>query len=352
MFRKLLKRLVRGRIEAGKSRRFHARANAKARAAYQAIVAQDPSRSLSAAEKKSIKEYSKEVFGSQKFAPWLEVYSAHRGKFIEGWIPENYFMKILVPSWTRYNNIDAKTIARRILGTEYIPDLAYHINGFWIDREHRHLQTSELRDRLFADTDAIFVKVDGSARGEGVCKITRAEFDPEQLSRLGNFVVQSAIEQHPFFDQFTPDSVATLRITTVKPPGGSARNKASILRFGLNGAAFLTAAAIRVPIVDDQGTLSARAVDASWVSHTEHPDSHAAFSGKRMPGFQRAVALCEMLHDESPFTSLVGWDVAIDPNAAPVLMEWNQGIAGIALSEASLGPCFKNLGWEEVWRKH
>jgi hypothetical protein len=352
MLTKFFSRLVRGQIEAGKTLRFHARDNAKAKAAYEAIVTQDPSRILSATDEKRIKEYSNDVFGSPKFAPWLEVYSAHRGEFIEGWIPENYFMKVLVPSWTTYRNIDAKTIARRILGTGHIPDLAYHINGFWIDREHRNLDTAKLADHLFAGTEAIFVKIDGPAQGKGVQKVTRSEFDQERLSRLGNFVVQPAIEQHRLFDQFTPDSVATLRITTVKPPGKSAKNKASILRLGHGGATILTADAIRVPVIDDHGSLSERAADARWISHTVHPDSQVAFSDQRIPGFQRAVAICEKLHDESPFTTLIGWDIAIDRNSAPLIMEWNQGVAGIALSEASLGPCFKNLGWENVWRKY
>ncbi len=315
------------------------------------MVTQDPARGLSAAEKKLVREYSKDVFGSRKFAAFLELYSAYRGEFIEGWIPENYFMRILVPSWRTYNNIDAKTIARRILGTECFPDLAFYINGFWLDREHRHLEKSDLRDYLFADTDAVFVKADRGEQGKAVRKVTRDEFDPDHLSRQGNLVVQRAIEQHPLFNQFTPDCVATLRITTVKPLGRPAEHKASILRFGRDGATLVTPNAIRVPIMDDQGTFCERAADRSWVAHTVHPDSHVAFSGKRIPGFQNAVALCEKLHNQSPFSVLIGWDVAIDRDGAPVLMEWNQGIAGIALSEASRGPCFKGLGWENVWRK-
>ncbi len=346
-----LKRFLRGRIETDKTRRFHARINGEYRDAYQAMVAQDPTRKLSAAQKELIEEYSKDVFGSAKYAPCLELYSAYRREFVEGWIPENYFFKVLVPSWRTYNNIDAKTIARRILGTQCIPDVAYYINGFWIDREHRHLDASRLKDVLFADSDAIFVKADRGARGDGVRKITRTEFDPEQLSRLGNFVVQSAIEQHPLFNEFTPHCVATLRITTVKPPGRPAEHKASILRLARGGATVVTLNTVRVPIIDHQGTFSERAADHGWVSHVVHPDSQVAFSGKRVPGFQRAVALCEQLHDESPFSVLIGWDVAIDRMGAPVLMEWNQGVAGIALSEASQGPCFKNLGWENVWRR-
>lgn len=352
MFTKPLKRLVRTQIEASKMRRLHAHYNAKAEAAYKAMVAHDPARGLSAAQKKRIQEYSKDVFGSRQFAPWLETYSAHRGEFIEGWIPENYFFRVLLRTWPRYHNISAKTITRRILGTESIPDLAYCINGFWLDRDHGRLETSELKTYLFADTDAVFVKADRGARGEAVHKVTRETFDLAQLSRLGNVVVQSAIRQHPFFNQFTPGSVATLRITTVKPPGQPAKNKASLLRLTRGDAAFVTTDAVRVPIVDDRGTLSEHGADSSWISHMVHPDTHVAFSGKQIPGFESAVALCEKLHDESPFAVLIGWDLAIDRSGGPLVMEWNEGAAGIAFSEASLGPCFKNLGWENAWRKH
>jgi hypothetical protein len=87
------------------------------------------------------------------------------------------------------------------------------------------------------------------------------------------------------------------------------------------------------------------------VSFTAHPDSEIAFSGERIPGFGRASAMCEKLHDENPYALAIGWDIAIDRSGSPVLMEWNQVWGGIALSEASLGPCFSNLGWENVWRE-
>ena len=32
------------------------------------------------------KEYAKDVFGSEKYAPWLFTYSAMAGEFKEGWI--------------------------------------------------------------------------------------------------------------------------------------------------------------------------------------------------------------------------------------------------------------------------
>ena len=346
-FRRFAKRLL------GRSRQtdLHAASNAKARAAYQVIVAQEPGRALSPATREQINQYSHDVFGSRAFAPWLEVYAAYRGVFLEGWIPGNYLSKVLVPSWTRYANIDAKVLARRVLGSDAFPDVAYHVNGSWLDLNYEDIGPDSLRDRLFTESDHAFLKLDRSSRGEGVWKIHRSAFDPDRLARLGDFVVQRPIEQHPFFAQFSSESVATVRITTVKQPGQRAEKKASYVRIGRSGAEFIRSdAQLRVPVIDDGGTLGGRGADSSWRSLTAHPDSGAEFAGQSIPSFAEAVRMCETLHDRTPVTVLVGWDVAIDREGRPKLMEWNQGPAATKFSEASVGPCFKGLGWENIWK--
>jgi hypothetical protein len=239
-----------------------------------------------------------------------------------------------------------------MLGTERVPDVAYHVNGCWLDRDYRPIATADLNRALFSDGDAVFLKLDRSSRGEGVWKVRRSEFDPGKVAALGDFVVQSPIEQHAFFDRFNTDSVATVRITTVKPPGLQATKKAAYVRIGRRGADHIRSdAQIRVPVVDDRGTMGARGADASWRSFEAHPDSNAEFAGQAIPGFEDAVRMCETMHDQTPVTVLIGWDIAIDRAGTPQLMEWNQGPAATKFSEASVGPCFKGLGWEDVWKQ-
>jgi hypothetical protein len=52
-----------------------------------------------------------------------------------------------------------------------------------------------------------------------------------------------------------------------------------------------------------------------------------------------------------PFTSIIGWDVAVDENHNVKVMEWNGDHNDIKFSEATQGPCFSDLGWEELWKK-
>jgi len=47
-------------------------------------------RSLTPALDRRCEEYAVEILGGGEYAPWLRVYSATRGEFHEGWMPENY----------------------------------------------------------------------------------------------------------------------------------------------------------------------------------------------------------------------------------------------------------------------
>ena len=45
----------------------------------------------------------------------------------------------------------------------------------------------------------------------------------KNFKQAGDFVIQAPILQHPLLEEFSPGAVATIRITTVKPPGESAK---------------------------------------------------------------------------------------------------------------------------------
>jgi len=58
--------------------------------AYQ-VIEKDTNYVLSNKNKSIIDEYAKEVLRSTVYSPWLYVYTAYNQKFIEGWLPDNYF---------------------------------------------------------------------------------------------------------------------------------------------------------------------------------------------------------------------------------------------------------------------
>ena len=352
---------VKGRFWREIEKRLHAhqravvieQANAKSRKAYEQIVAARPEAALSFAEKKRIRSYAKEVLGSVHHAPGLFVYTAWRGEFREGWIPRSYFHSVLIPSWTPFHYFDRKTFTKRILADAPVPDLAYYIRGFWLDSSFRPIPREAVRGVLFDGREHVFVKRDASSRGQGVSKVSANDFNLQAIENQGDLVVQAPIRQHKWFNSFMPDAVATVRITTVKIPGRPAEARACYLRLPRAGLDIVKAGeTIDVSLDERNGALWSKGIASwNWKQCDVHPDSGRAFEGEFIPRFDRLLEFCLTQHDSTPISGLIGWDVVLDQDEKPVLIEFNQGRAGINMIEANKGPCFLGLGWENIWRK-
>lgn len=326
-------------------------ANTQAQLDYTNITKRFPDARLSSAETRIIRAYAKDVLGSRQHAPGLIAYTAWRGEFREGWIPSSYFHSVLIPSWTPFHFFDRKTFIKRVLIDPPITDLAYFIRGNWLDEAYQPLPRETVVAHLFARDEHVFVKQDVSRRGLGVFRLARQDFDLAEVERHGDLVVQAPIKQHPWFGRFTPDSIATLRITTVKMPGLPARAQASYLRLARAGAELVRSeSSIRVAIDVETGALSHVGVSQDWETYDAHPDSKIQFAGAQIPRYNQLVAFCIDQHDRTPISGLIGWDVTLDRQENPVLIEFNQGRANIAFTEAAQGPSFLGLGFEQIWR--
>ena len=89
----------------------------------------------------------------------------------------------------------------------------------------------------------------------------------------------------------------------------------------------------------------------NWTKITSHPDTGTSFGGLVIPSFKAAVKACTFLHDSLPHVTVIGWDIAIDKFEKVQIMEWNSNYPDIKFSEAITGPCFKEFGWQDLWRQ-
>jgi hypothetical protein len=164
-------------------------------------------------------EYAGDVLGWRGFAPWLYVYSAVQGRFREGWIPDNYYGKVVIPViQADYRVLSSlKSLSRRLLRSDLIPDLASHVNGLFLSPDHEVIQPSAVPELLFRDFDTVVFKRDRSGRGSGVVFIQKSSFDVSLVRRLGSGVFQHRIVQHPLLARLMPDSVEAEKHTSNRP---------------------------------------------------------------------------------------------------------------------------------------
>src|SRR3984957_17154807 len=160
-------------IDAARSSQYHGQHKKEALQALSAIEA-DESQKLTPTLKKTVDEYSIDVFGSKRYAPWLYVYTLLRGEFKEGWMPDNFFGKIVCP---RVNKelmavTGFKTFSNIVLKTEALPDIGYYIDGKFYDRDLSVTDSSKICELARAGNAHVFVKKDRSGRGDGILKLT------------------------------------------------------------------------------------------------------------------------------------------------------------------------------------
>jgi hypothetical protein len=296
-------------------------------------------------------DYAHEVLGGREYAPWLYVYAAVSGTFKEGWIPDNYFGKFIVP---RVNSglgpmTEVKSFTGVALRTDRLPDIAYYLNGILYGKTLEPIRIDDLRNAIGEKYEHLFAKKDGSSRGKGVAKLETKQITKEVLDSIGNCVIQYPIEQNAFFEEIVSGSLATVRITTVRNGSGRIEARAAYLRLGRRDTAWVQSDnSIRIAIVDKAGRLDALGYTQDWRSWQSHPDTNVNFQRKCVPCFKEAQEACVSLHASVPHMTIIGWDVAIDRSDQIKIIEWNGQHCDIKFSEATTGPCFADLGWERL----
>jgi hypothetical protein len=292
--------------------------------------------------------------GFKAYAPWLYVYSTFAGTFKEGWIPDNYYGKVVVPNISgAYHSIsNMKAINGKLFEESLQPDLAYKVNGLYLDHKLNTIQPDLLKELLFSEQESVIYKVGQSGRGLGIKWFHKQSFQPDSLRDLRDGVFQTPIEQHPFFDEFTPGSVATLRITSIIDDAGSCSIRGSKLRLGRQQDQHVQSATqVQVALNTRTGKLYDIGHDAAWHATNCHPDTSTHFAGKTIPNYDLCIDAVKKLHEQIPFIRCIGWDLTIDKDNKVKVMEYNSDHNGIKYHEAVQGPCFADQGWEQLWKK-
>lgn len=329
--------------------RYHRISNATATKALQTIgLAKGP---LSTSTKKKADAYALEVLGWKGYAPWLYVYSLIAGEFKEGWLPDNFYGKIVINKiqgdYGRISNL--KPLTNKIFNQDVCADIAYFINGFWFSDLYQPMTIQEVNALVKTRNTKVIYKVDESYQGRGISVFSSENFEASKVMKMGSGVLQNFLDQHDFFKEFGSSAVATIRMTTVIDTKGKASFRACFLRLGrVNHTHVQSRDQILIPVDVHTGKLYETGYFPSYESTLEHPDSSVSFKEKIIPEFDNCIALVLNLQAKMPMVRTIGWDVMVTSTNEPKIMEWNGYGSGICFSEATQGPSFKDLGWDRL----
>lgn len=221
------------------------------------------------------------------------------------------------------------------------------VNGIWFSGEDKPVSQEE-RNRIICDEkDGVFVKeAQVSAGGHGVTFVEKSEDMAGKVAQIASsfktdVIVQRGIVQHPDLAKINASSVNTLRIYSVLGKDGSVKVYSAVLRMGLGGAKVDNYASGGISCgITEEGTLRRYAYNKLGEKTEHHPTSGITLDGYVIPSYSEAVALVHKAHPAVPHFRSVSWDIAIDAEGKPMLIEANLCRGGIDLLQLNNGPLY------------
>src|SRR5699024_4575642 len=196
-----------------------------------------------------------------------------------------------------------------IFGSNLFPDLFYCVNSLWLTKDYTVIPEAKVTEVLNNRSEKFVFKTDNSGKGKGIYILDEDKTDLDKIKSHGNGVIQTFIKQHPFFNDIMPNSVATIRLTTLVDDSGTVSLKDGYLRVGRSSDDHLKATSLlKIPINIEDGSLEPYCYTPDWQQLEKHPDTGFVFKNKSIPCFQKSVEAVLSLQKEIPYCRIVGWD--------------------------------------------
>ncbi len=318
-------------------------------------------RRLSREQKKEVQDFYKKLIGKKVSLYSHEYFYSRTGIFAKEYVPTNLYYTEILPKANRYDFIkayaDKNMLDNLFPGERLVYTYLKNINGTYY--YERKPVTREKAIELCSNLQNVIIKPSISKKGLGVQCISMNNGIVEQTQKpLGelfksyhnkNFLIQERLVQHESMAALNPSSVNTLRILTYLSDSEVLLVYA-VVRIGRKGEIVDNQSAGGISAaIDAKGQIVKYAIAGSATDNVEKTDSGVVLEGYKIPSYEKAIDLVKRLHWNVPYFRIVGWDVAIDKDAEPVLIEWNQTPG---LSQSAFGSGFGEYTEriiKEVW---
>ena len=287
-------------------------------------------------------------FGQRPGLVWYQLLAAHTGVVDPRYIPEDIYFDYIIPYYC--NSQFRRALEDKGMYDWWFSDVnrpstvVVNNGGIFFDEKGRFMdKQAAISACLASDRTIVKPTIDsGEAR---LIRLIESQHESrvsvEQLfSTFGsNFIVQDVQKQHPILQSLNASSLNTLRIVTFLA-ADQVHVLSSIVRMGAAGSPVDNVGAGGLACgVNSDGRLMTQGVNRRSEWTTTAP-SGVTLAQVSIPGFSKALDLASKLHTRLPHFKIIGWDLAIDPDAQPVLIEYN---TAPGQNQYSCGPTFGDI---------
>ena len=303
---------------------------------------------LSKEQVKEIQEFYRNVIGHSVPVDWHQYFYARTGVYSKLFIPTSEYKNHIIgrlnvyPFHLAYND---KNMTDVTLPNTHQPKI-YLKNMCGYFYSEGNAITKEDAIKLCKNLGDVIIKPSLTGRGVGVRKVTIKEGlvngSEQTINDLFNeykadFLIQKVICQHKDMSALNPSSINTIRVVTYRS-GMSINVIYTVIRIGRSGMNIDNESAGGISaVIRKDGTIGKYAYGAPGVDKIEFTDSGVRLEGYRVPSFDKAIELVKFSHMQLPYFNLIGWDIAIEEDGSPIMIELN---LNPDLSQSANGPAF------------
>lgn len=198
----------------------------------------------------------------------------------------------------------------------------------------------------------VFVKNNGGSggHGAGIIQVDESVRIPEfyETCKSQDVILEEVIEQHEALARLNPSSVNTMRIVSLRDAQDDIRIMAAALRVGRAGKQVdnFHEHGICARIDVETGIVSSTGMDFEGKRYVVHPDSKEKITGFQIPNWNGILETVRNAAAAIPELRYVGWDMALNGKAVPVIVEGNAKPAADVLQapgQNGLWPEYKTL---------
>ena len=314
-----------------------------------------PMKSLTAAQKAEVKAFFKKHIGREVPTDWHQYFYSRNGFWSEKYIPTRIYNTEIL--WrlnkfqVRYAYADKGTYDSRFYDINRPCTIVKNVNGYFYDGQHQHpLSESEAIERCNNLKEAIIKPTLGGTWGvgvklihstEGIVTDTNCSITDLFASYKHNYIVQERLVQHPDLAKLNPTSLNTIRVMSYHR-GDEIVILYAVIRIGRKGQIIdnETAGGIKADIDLQTGRIKGCAMGNPTEGRMALTDVGTPTDGYQIPCFDKVLEVVKEMHFRIPYFNLIGWDMSVDTEGKPTLIEWN---SAPQLSQVGHGPAFGDL---------
>lgn len=288
---------------------------------------------LTGEQKKEVQDFYLDMIGKKVPLYCHEYFYSRTGHFTKEYIPNNFYHCELIP---RANVSSMMAICDKNLceilfpGENVARSLLKNINGYYYC-DGKPISEEEAIVK-FRNLDEAIIKPSRESQGHGVqllrVKDGVTNISGKSLSQVfkdygQDFLIQEKVRQHKDMAALNPTSVNTVRVLSYRS-GMEVLIIYSVVRIGRKNAVIDNQCSGGISTtVSKDGLLGEKAFGGYYEDNILTTDSGITLKDYPVPSFDKVIDMVKRLHLRLPYFNLVGWDMAVQEDSKPILIEFN-----------------------------